>query len=135
MADSPYIFQYGGATGSLLYSLQFDEATKNAFAVAKAKSSGKTWEKVLDYVFTYGDRALSILSKNGIIPNKNIQAILQSNYDQNALNEFLAANGGSLTGTPENLKERSANNQILGIDSSTLVLIAAAVVLVMIVKK
>lgn len=133
MATTP--FTYGGATGSLLYNLQFDEATKNAFQVAKAKQSGKQWEKVLDYVFTYGDRAVSILSKNGIIPNKNVQAILQANYDQTALNEFLAANGGSLTATPENLKERSANTQILGLDTSTWVLIAAGVLLFMVSKK
>lgn len=117
------------------YLLNFNQTVKNQFLTSKAKNSGKDFEKVLDYIFTYGDRALTILSKNGVIPNKNLKSALQSNYDQTALNEFLAANGGSLTATPENLKERSANTQILGLDTSTLVLIGAGLLLFMVSKK
>lgn len=126
--------QYYGVDG-FTYNLNFNEKAKADFQKAKIKAGNTDWSKVLDYVFTYGDRAVSILSKNGIIPNKNVQAILQANYDQTALNEFLAANGGSLTAAPESLKERSANTQILGLDTSTWVLIAAGVLLVMVAKK
>lgn len=124
------------AYGSLLYNLQFDPFTKSAFEQAKVKNTGKPWEKVLDYVLTYGDRAVSILSKNGIIANKNIQTILKAQYDQTALNELLAANAGALNQAPEKLVERSAaKDQILGMDTSTLLLIGGAVLLFMVAKK
>ena len=125
-----------GVTPTLLYNLQFDPFTKSAFEQAKVKAAGtnKNWEKVLDYVLTYGDRAVTILSKNGIIPNKNIQTILKAQYDQTKLNELLAANNGALSLPPEKLAERSAP-KVFGLDSSTLVLILAGVLLFMVARK
>ena len=48
--------------------------------------------KVIDYIFRYGDAALSILSKYGVIQNKNLAQAGYQNFGQDA-NGFYAGSG------------------------------------------
>jgi len=131
------MYGYGLDGGfSSWYFQNLDSTTQQQFQQAQiAASKDKWWEQILNGVVKYGDPFLSMLSKNGIIPNKNLQAVLKGQYDQNAMAQLLAANGGSLDKAPTQIIDRSANNKILGLDTSTLVLIAAAILLFMVGKK
>lgn len=109
----------------------------DAFQLSQAKSQAaakgdKLWEKILNGVIKYGDPFLTMLTKNGIIPNKNIQAVLSAKYDQNAMAQLLAANGGSIDKAPNQITDRSAN--IFGLNTSTLIIIAAIILLFMVAK-
>jgi len=118
------------------YMFAFDPVFKTQFEAAKAKattSKDKNWEKILDAVLKYGDPILTTLTKNGIIPNKNIQAVLNAQYDKNALAQLVAANGGTLDKSPSQIVDRSAN--IFGLSTSNLILIATAIILVMVSQK
>lgn len=98
----------------------------------KDASADANFNKIAGYVLKYGGGALDILTRNGIIKNKNVQTVLNGQYDQAAFAQLLAANGGSLNVPPAQLQDRSA--KILGMDTSTLVLIAAAIVIALILK-
>ncbi|MFD2521369.1 hypothetical protein [Emticicia soli] len=119
------------------YFQNMDSFTQMQVQQAQIQASGKDkwWEQLLNGVIKYGDPFLTMLTKNGIIPNKNIQAVIKGQYDQNAMAQLMAANGGSLDKAPAQIIDRSANNKIFGLDTSTLVLIAAAILLFMVGKK
>lgn len=117
------------------YFQNMDSFTQQQFQQAQITASGKDkwWEQILNGVVKYGDPFLTMLSKNGIIPNKNLQAVLKGQYDQNAMAQLLAANGGTLDKSPNQIVDRSA--KIFGLDTSTLVLIVVAVLLLMVFQK
>ena len=117
------------------YLAAWDDYDQYQLQEAKTQASikgDKLWEKILNGVIKYGDPFLTMLTKNGIIPNKNIQAVLKAQYDQNALTQLLAANGGSLDKYPTQIVDRSAN--IFGLSTSNLILIAAVLLFFMVSK-
>lgn len=121
---------YGFDGGFTSWYLQNgDSFTQMQLEQAKTAAAGKDkwWEQILNGVVKYGDPFLTMLSKNGIIPNKNIQAVLKGQYDQQAMAQLLAANGGNIDKAPNQISDRSA--KIFGLDTSTLILIAAAILL------
>lgn len=120
------------------YLAGWDSYEQSQLQQAKIQATGKQdklWEQILNGVIKYGDPFLTMLTKNGIIPNKNIQAVVKAQYDKNALAQLMAANGGNIDKAPQTVVNRSANDKILGLDTSTLVLIAAAILLFLVAKK
>lgn len=117
------------------YFQNMDTFTQTQFQQAKIEASAKDkwWEQILNGVVKYGDPFLTMLTKNGIIPNKNIQAVLKGQYDQNAMAALLAVNGGNIDKSPNQITDRSA--KLFGLDTSTLILIAAAILIFLTVQK
>ncbi|GAB3519497.1 hypothetical protein [Emticicia fontis] len=118
-----------------MYLTSWDEYDQTQLQQAKTQAGikgDKLWEKILNGVIKYGDPFLTMLTKNGIIPNKNLQSVLKAQYDQNALAQLIAANGGSIDKAPSQIVDRSAN--ILGLSTSTWILIGAAILFFMLSK-
>lgn len=97
-----------------------------------AKNGDTKWLKVVDTVLVYGEQVLGILTRTGILKNKNasndelLQAIATGN-----INRSLGTDVYNQAAT--DAASRSAN--LLGIPTSTWVLILAAVVVYMLLNQ
>lgn len=132
MGEFDYLNEYYGYLGANdLTTTQYTDLLK---AQNNATVQGQNnWLKAIDYVLKYGGQALEILSKTGVIQNKNVAA-LNSINSQN-LASLLAANGGQLGVSPENLNVDRSANTILGMNTSTVILIGFAVLAYLIYTK
>ena len=86
-------------------NLAADVANAKAAAV---KAGNKSLADYLDFILKYGDRALTILTKNGIIENKNLTAAGYS---------FKVISDGTTTGTTDTTNNApNASNRVLNVD-------------------
>lgn len=129
--DDYLIEYYSFLEQNNLTTTQYAELLKTQQTAANSGNPG--WMKAVDYVFKYGGQALEILSKTGVIQNKNISALNSINAQN--LNALLAKNGGSLTASPDNLNYDRSANTILGMNTSTVILIGFAFLAFMIYQK
>lgn len=116
------------------YPLTETQQVNTLLAKDDAKTKGSfDWANLLDNVLKYGGKTLEVLSKAGIIKDKNKLALADVN--QASLLAFLQANAGKnlATTTPDNLvvPTRSTDPQNpFGINTSTLLLAGGAGLLV-----
>lgn len=114
-------------------NLTIDQHTELLKAQQKAANNTNVL-KVIDWVFKYGSQTLDVLSKAGVIKNKNIEAL--NSINQTQLASLLAANGGVLNASPAATKyeDRSAN-KIFGLDQSTTILLGFALIAALLIFK
>jgi len=90
-----------------------------------AKASGNTkFENILNKVLLYGDKALTILTKNGIIENKNLSA---SGYSDATLAAILAGTKTDTTNNAPEVKDRVFNLDFT--DPKTIIIIFLVVMI------
>ncbi|QHV97562.1 hypothetical protein [Spirosoma endbachense] len=87
----------------------------DAKATAEAKGNDK-FANTLDFILKYGDKALSILTKNGILSNKNIVAAYPSYASLLGTGTAGTTNNGTPTDTTSNAPD--PGNRVFNIDFS-----------------
>ncbi len=106
------IYSSGGGFGSFgstnfgFDSFDLFKPTQTALVDAKTTATGKNdknWTNVLDLILKYGGGVLTVLTTAGVIKNKNLNTVTSADYDQNALQALLDANGGNLDKAPDKI--------------------------------
>lgn len=125
-----------GATYNLPISDPFTGFQKSQLetSLSVAKSTGdKKWEQIVGYVLKYGGAALGILASTGIIKNKNVDSVINGEYDGDKASDLDALGKAYInrnandnpTPTPQTIK-------VFGIELTPINLIILVVAIILI---
>lgn len=137
------IYSTGGGFSTFGSSFGFDSydlftPTATALTAAKTEAAAKNdknWQNVLDAILKYGGGILTVLTTSGVIKNKNLTTVTSADYDPNALEKLLAANGGTIDKNPSVITiPQSASGFSLDL-SNPVILAAIIAVLYLLFKK
>lgn len=122
---TPYTFS--GTLPTIPTGLNYNEYLQLRTAQQTAAATGKKdWQNILDLVLKYGGSVLDILTRNGIIKNKNLTDLTGGNFDLAAYQAAQA--GGNLNSEISKLTTRKTSG--LGIDFSNPTTLIGIIILI-----